>query len=95
MADRLASKLISAGLAPVWPVEANLVFIALPRMLDVQLRAAGAQYYGGPSASLNLGDDKILARLVTFFATRKDEVDHFARLCSRLAAYNVLGAAVT
>jgi threonine aldolase len=83
MADRLASKLISAGLTPVWPVEANLVFVALPRMLDVQLRAAGAQYYARPSASLNLGDDKILARLVTSFATRKDEVDRFARLCNR------------
>jgi threonine aldolase len=83
MADRLASKLVSAGLAPVWPVEANLVFVALPRSLDIQLRTAGAQYYARPSASLNLGDDKILARLVTSFATRKDEVDHFARLCSR------------
>ena len=82
MADRLASKLVSAGLAPVWPVEANLVFVALPRTLNIQLRAAGAQYYARPSASLNFGDDKIVARLVTSFATREDEVDRFARLCS-------------
>ena len=30
MADRLAAGLAAAGLAPVWPVEANEVFVALP-----------------------------------------------------------------
>jgi threonine aldolase len=68
-------------LAPVWPVEANLVFVALPLSLDAQLRAAGARYYVRPSGSLNLGSDKILARLVTSFATQEDEIDRFARLC--------------
>jgi threonine aldolase len=81
LADRLANKLITVGLAPVWPVEANLVFVALPLSLDAQLRAAGARYYVRPSGSLNLGSDKILARLVTSFATQEDEIDRFARLC--------------
>src|SRR6202040_2983476 len=61
MADRLAQGLKSVGLAPVWPVEANLVFVVLPRALDAKLKAAGAQYYGRTSTSLNLG--QILARL--------------------------------
>src|SRR5262249_52401042 len=34
MADRLSAKLTAIGLTPVWPVEANLVFVALPRPLD-------------------------------------------------------------
>jgi threonine aldolase len=81
MADRLANKLITVGLAPVWPVEANLVFVALPLSLDAQLRAAGARYHVRPSGSLNLGSDKILARLVTSFATQEDEINRFAQLC--------------
>ena len=81
MADRLSGELTAAGLAPVWPVEANLVFVVLPRALDVQLKAAGARYYGRTSTSLNLGPDQILARLVTSFATQEDEIDRFAHLC--------------
>jgi threonine aldolase len=68
-------------LAPVWPVEANLVFVVLPRALDARLKAAGARYYGRTSASLNLGPDQILARLVTSFATQEDEIERFAHLC--------------
>ena len=33
MADRLAAELTDIGLTPVWPVEANLVFVVLPRAL--------------------------------------------------------------
>jgi threonine aldolase len=81
MADRLSAKLTAIGLAPVWPVEANLVFVVLPRALDARLKAAGALYYGRTSTSLNLGPDQILARLVTSFATQEDEIDRFAHLC--------------
>jgi len=81
MADRLSAKLAAVGLAPVWPVEANLVFVALPRALDARLRAAGARYYERPNTGLKLGPDEILARLVTSFATREDEIDRFAHLC--------------
>src|SRR5262249_283461 len=45
MADRLATGLAAAGLAPVWPVEANEVFVALPSFIDARLKAAGASYY--------------------------------------------------
>lgn len=81
MADRLSGKLAAVGLAPVWPVEANLVFVVLPRALDAWLKAAGAGYYVRSSASLNLGVDQILARLVTSFATQECEIDRFVHLC--------------
>jgi len=85
MADRLALKLKAAGLAPVWPVEANLVFVALPRALDARLKAAGARYYLRPSESVALAADRVQARLVTSFATRDEEIDRFVDLCENYA----------
>jgi threonine aldolase len=81
MADKLSAKLAAVGLAPVWPVEANLVFVALPRALDARLKAAGARYYGRTNTILKLGKDQILVRLVTSFATQEEEIDRFAHLC--------------
>jgi threonine aldolase len=81
MADLLSTKLAALGLATVWPVEANLVFVVLPRALDARLKAAGARYYGRTSTSLKLSPDQILARLVTSFATKEDEIERFAQLC--------------
>jgi threonine aldolase len=86
MADRLAQKLAARGISPVWPVEANLVFVALPRAADARLRAAGASYYAWHSNSLpediavNQGD--VLARLVTSFATGEADVDRFAAIAA-------------
>ena len=82
MADRLAHKLSAAGFAPVWPVEANLVFVALPRALDARLKAAGAAYYVRNSAGLDIGADNVLVRLVTSFATEQAEIDRFVFLCA-------------
>ena len=81
MADKLSAKLAAVGLGPVWPVEANLVFVVLPRALDARLKSAGAGYYGRTNAGLRLDPDQILARLVTSFATQEDEIDRFAHLC--------------
>jgi threonine aldolase len=87
MADRLAAGLAKVGLTPIWPVEANLVFIALPKAADARLRAAGATYYVRDSASLpnhvTVGPDTLLVRLVTSFATRAADVDRFVDLCTR------------
>ncbi len=77
MADRLAHKLTAIGLPPVWPVEANMIFVVLPRALDAQLKAAGASYYVRSSERLKLGADKVLVRLVTSFATANEDVDCF------------------
>ena len=81
MADRLAQKLTALGLKPLWPVEANLVFVALPRKIDSKLKAAGASYYVRPSEGLNLPVDRVLARLVTSFSTQNEDIDRFVHLC--------------
>src|SRR5262249_23298379 len=73
MADRLATGLSAAGRSPVWPVEANLVFVALPDAVAARLKAAGARFYVRRSESLPapLQPDHCLIRLVTSFATRE------------------------
>src|SRR5581483_5181322 len=55
----------------------NLVFVALPRALDAKLKAAGASYYVRPSETLRLPADHVLARLVTSFLTREDDIGRF------------------
>jgi threonine aldolase len=75
MADRLAHGLQALGFAPVWPVEANLVFVALPRALDARLKAAGANYYVRSSDHFDVGADQVLARLVTSFATENEDIE--------------------
>jgi threonine aldolase len=87
MADRLAAGLAAAGIPPVWPVEANLVFVLLSKAAEARLKAAGARYYVRHSESLpagaSTGRDDLLVRLVTSFATRDDEVDRFVRLAAK------------
>jgi threonine aldolase len=81
MADRLAQKLAAVGLPPVWPVDANLVFVKLPRALDAKLQAAGATYYVRSSDYVKLEPDRVLVRLVASFATTAADVDRFVELC--------------
>ncbi len=85
MADRLAAGLAAAGRAPVWPVEANLVFVVLPKAVEARLKAAGARYYVRHSESLpaRMEPDQCLIRLVTSFATREDEIDRFVTLAAK------------
>jgi len=82
MADRLAAGLTAAGLAPVWPVEANEVFVALPAAADARLKQAGASYYPWLTDALpdGVSRDIALVRLVTSFATAAEEVDRFVAL---------------
>jgi threonine aldolase len=84
MADRLAERLAAAGIVPVWPVEANEVFVPLSAQADRRLKAAGASYYPWSSnslpASLAIGADAIVVRLVTSFSTTEADVDRFAAL---------------
>jgi threonine aldolase len=84
MADRLAAGLARAGLGPVWPVEANEVFVALPSPIDARLKAAGASYYPWTSDGVldGVAPDATLVRLVTSFATRAEEVDRFVQTAS-------------
>jgi threonine aldolase len=84
MADRLAAGLAAAGRAPVWPAEANLVFVLLPKAVEARLKAAGARYYVRRTESLpdgaQIAPDQALIRLVTSFATRESEVDQLVAL---------------
>ena len=88
MADRLAAGLAAVGRSPVWPVEANLVFIVLPKAVETRLKTAGARFYVRHSESLpdhiKLASDQCLIRLVTSFATRDDEVDRFVALAAKV-----------
>jgi threonine aldolase len=78
MAQRLAAGLAAAGLEPVWPVQANEVFVGMPARLDQRLESAGAVYYRwGAPQGMALPQDAVLVRLVTSFATSCSEVDDF------------------
>jgi threonine aldolase len=82
MADRLSARLSQAGVPPIWPVEANEVFVALPTRLDERLRSAGAIYsqWRTNGEDLGLPRDTRLVRLVTSFATTAAEVDSFTAI---------------
>jgi threonine aldolase len=81
MADRLATGLAAAGHPALWPVQANEVFVKISRDLDRRLRKAGASYHPWTTSSLPGGvaiaPDEVLARLVTSFATRAEDVEEF------------------
>jgi threonine aldolase len=81
MADQLGRGLAVAGHAPVWPVEANEVFAALPQATCERLRSAGASFYAWTTDSLpdHLApvDGAMLVRLVCSFATVAADVERF------------------
>jgi threonine aldolase len=81
MARRLCEGLRLAGLEPVWPVEANELFVVLPQSIEARLRAAGARFYTWPTETLPAGikvpPDSTLVRLVTSFATTMQDVERF------------------
>jgi threonine aldolase len=82
-ARRLAAGLTAAGLAPLWPVEANEVFVRVPSGLDARLKAAGALYYAWPEAlevNSPAQPDSSVIRLVSSFTTTDEEVDNFVQL---------------
>ena len=81
MAGALAKGLAAAGYAPVWPVEANEVFVALPQRIRERLEREGARFYAWTTQSLPktivLASDATLVRLVTSFATSEREIERF------------------
>jgi threonine aldolase len=87
MADELGRRLSRIGYPPVWPVEANLVFMILPQNVAARLKAAGAQFYVRHSESLpvniSISSADCLVRLVTSFATHEDDVARFVELAAK------------
>jgi threonine aldolase len=83
MADRLATHLAGVKLPPVWPVEANIVFVHLPQAVHERLLAAGAHYYiihTPRSDPATVPPGHVLVRLVTSFTTTETSVDKFIAL---------------
>ena len=83
MADILAAGLKSIKLAPVWPVEANLVFALLPQELHDRLQAGGAHYYVIRTDRTDpdtISPRHVLVRLVTSFATTERHIEDFISL---------------
>ena len=83
MADRLAAHLAGVKLVPMWPVEANIVFVLLPQVLHERLQAAGAHYYvihTDRTDPTTVPSGYVLVRLVTSFATTESSVDKFIAL---------------
>jgi threonine aldolase len=82
MARRLADGIEGSSVARLaHPVPANEVFAILPRDADTRLKAAGAIYHEWIwDKPADMGEDEIMIRLVTAFATEQDEVDRFLTL---------------
>ena len=86
MADRLSDRLTATGMPPVWPVEANEVFVLISRSACDRLKGQGAAFYERraenlPKAAI-VGPHSVLVRLVTSFATTAAEVDDFVTIAS-------------
>lgn len=81
MADRLGKGLTALGFAPIWPIEANEVFVTLPTAAIERLNSAGASFYPWTTESVPkevaLPRDASIVRLVASFATTREEVDQF------------------
>jgi threonine aldolase len=81
--------LARTGSAPIWPVEANELFVPLSAAADAALKAAGANYYTwaarGVPATVHIPGNHLLARLVMSFDTTDAEVDEFAAIVAASA----------
>lgn len=84
-ANRLAARLgeglsLFPDVRLAWPVEANEVFVILPRVLDARLRAAGAHYHSWQGRARPEGGvdatREVLVRLVTSGAMEESAVTH-------------------
>lgn len=84
MAARLAGHVeASSRLRLAWQPQANEVFVIMNAGVADDLRAAGAVFHPwNPPHSFedNIGEDEILARFVTSFATQETSVDRFGAL---------------
>jgi threonine aldolase len=91
-ARRLAEGLVAVGGRLLHPVEANEVFVALPRRLHLRAEAAGARYYlwsvgdRPAEASDGPGEPFVTARLVCDWSIGMDMIDRFLDLLGEEAA---------
>ena len=75
------------GLQLVWPVQANELFITMPKDLAKCLREAGAEFYEwyleALPINIEIGDDDVFVRLVTSFATTDEQRIEFCEMIHR------------
>ncbi|MGR8931659.1 MAG: threonine aldolase family protein [Gammaproteobacteria bacterium] len=84
MGQRLQCGIMNSKRARLaWQAEANEIFCIMPKQLAEQVRQNGAVFYdwNPPHSKQELiGENEILARLVTSFATEEQHVDRFIEL---------------
>jgi len=84
MAKRLQNGIINSKNARLaWPAEANEIFCIVEKERAELLKQKGAVFYTwNPPRSKQelLGENEVLLRLVTSFATEANQVDHFIEL---------------
>jgi threonine aldolase len=88
-AAKLAGQLATfEGVQLVWPVQANEVFVTMPKGLVTVLWDASAEFYDWypdvRPADMMLGEDEMIVRLVTSFSSRDEERVEF---CERIEDY--------
>jgi threonine aldolase len=68
----------------IWPVQANVLFITLPRDLASYLQKAGVEFHEWYQESLSpntkLRDSDVIVRMVTSFATQERHLTEFCEL---------------
>ncbi|HEV7277133.1 MAG TPA: beta-eliminating lyase-related protein [Devosiaceae bacterium] len=81
MAQRLVAGIAASGSARLaWEPQANEVFAVLTQAAVARLRAAGAAFHEWPADDVALAADEVLVRLVTSWATDREEVEAFVGL---------------
>ncbi len=81
MARRLALGIAANGGARIgWDADANAVFAVLPKTRIAALRAAGAMFHPWSARDVATGPEEQLVRLVTSFATTREEVEQLLAL---------------
>ncbi len=84
MASRLAAGLASSSRVSIaWPCQSNELFVTMPKTLAAELMQQGAKFYPWPVPAEfedRLREDDGLYRLVTSFATAREDVDAFLQL---------------
>ncbi len=84
MAQELMQGIKRSGGRVAWPVEANEVFPILPKVKVRRLQDAGSRFYEWPAKGLPSdvapAGDEVCLRLVTSFATSREDVTCFLEL---------------
>jgi threonine aldolase len=84
-ASQLSVELSSIpGVSVVWPVQANELFVVMPKRIVSILQEAGAEFYewypGALPPGFELGGEEACIRLVTSFITEEDQIWQFVNL---------------